>query len=163
MEVECPRHWQPAPRSDCSHGWQIQTTQPWAPTQKGRRVRRVVGGTTQKLCLNVEWRYNKHKGSTHMWTTEDHWLHRLTSTSSVHALVLVNKQTQQNARELRPLMDALAQVPHKTPLSMKERWHWRVCWCVCITIPQTLKGTQMLFVANYIKLDWAALKTMKSE
>jgi len=38
----------------------------------------------------------------------------------VHALVLVNKQTQQNARELRPLMDALAQVPHKTPLGTKE-------------------------------------------
>ena len=41
MEVECPQtsrsfhYWQPAPRWDCPHGWQILATQPWAPTQKG--------------------------------------------------------------------------------------------------------------------------------
>ena len=29
---------QPAPRWDCFHSWQILATQPWAPTQKGRRV-----------------------------------------------------------------------------------------------------------------------------
>jgi len=27
--------------------------------------------TTQKLCSNVEWCHNKHKGSTCMWTTGD--------------------------------------------------------------------------------------------
>ena len=27
-------YWQPAPRWDCSHGWQIMATQPWAPMQK---------------------------------------------------------------------------------------------------------------------------------
>ena len=31
-------YWQPAPWWDCYHGWQILATQPWAPTQKGRRA-----------------------------------------------------------------------------------------------------------------------------
>ena len=27
--------------------------------------------TIQKLCSNVEWRHNKHEGSTRMWVIED--------------------------------------------------------------------------------------------
>ena len=56
---------------------------------------RVVGGeTTQKLWSNAERRYNKHEGSMRMCTTEDHWLHRLASASSRHALVQVQKWTR---------------------------------------------------------------------
>ena len=106
--------WQPASRWDCSHGWQILATQPWAPKQKGRRVL----GTIQKLCLNAEWRYSKHEGSISMWTREDHWLQRLTNASSKHALVQMHERTQQHARESRPLTEALAQIPNKTSLSM---------------------------------------------
>ena len=58
----------------------------------------------------------KHQGSTLMWTTEDRRPHRLANTSSKDALVQVHKRTQQNARERRPLTDALAQVSHKTLL-----------------------------------------------
>ena len=51
-----------------------------------------------------------------MWTTEDHGLHRFTNAGSKHALAQVHGRTQQNARERRPLTDALAKVPQKTPL-----------------------------------------------
>ena len=47
-------------------------------------------------------------------------LHRLTNATSKHALVQVHEQTQQNAREPRPLTNALAQVPHKTLLGTRE-------------------------------------------
>ena len=46
-------------------------------------------------------------------------LHRLTNASSMHALGQVHEQTQDSAREHRPLLDTLAQVPNKTPLGMK--------------------------------------------
>ena len=48
--------------------------------------------------------------------------YRVTNTSSEHALALVHKQTQQKARECKPLMHALAQVPHKTLLGMRGHW-----------------------------------------
>ena len=92
-----------------------------------------------------------------MWTTDDRWLHRLTNADSMHALAQVHEQTTQNAREHRPLPHALAQVPHKTPLGMKERWHRWMHWRMCITIPQTLEGTQPLFVVNSVKLHLTAL------
>ena len=41
--------------------------------------------------------------------------------NSMHALVQMHERTQQNSdREHRPLLDELAQVPHKTPLGTKE-------------------------------------------
>lgn len=55
-----------------------------------------------------------------MWTTEDGRLHKFTNANSTHALAQVHEQTQQNTRERRPQQDALAQVPHKTPLGMKK-------------------------------------------
>lgn len=91
-----------------------------------------------------------------MWTTEDHWLHRLTNASSKHALVQVHERAQQNAREHRPLTGALAQVPRKTPLGVKKHWRRQMHWDMCITIPQTLMGTQTLFVVNCIKLHLTA-------
>ena len=87
-----------------------------------------------------------HQGSTRMWTTEDRWLHRLTNASSKHALMQVHKQTQQNAREHRTLTDVQAQAPYKILLGTGESW--RMHWRMCVTILQTLKGTQMLFVVT---------------
>ena len=98
------------------------------------------GGTIQKLCSNVEWCHNKHEGSTRMWAIEDRWLHRLTNAGSTHALVCVHEQTTLNARERRPLPHALAHVPHKTPLDMKEHWHRWMHWRMCLTNLPTLKG-----------------------
>ena len=57
--------------------------------------------------------------------------------------------------------DALAQVPYQTQLGMKECWHSRTHWCVCITILQTLKGTQTLIV-NSVKLHLTALKEISA-
>ena len=168
MEVECPRHtgastissqlldetapiagksWQPSHETPCRR--EEGHPSHWYSIYSGKKGK---GGMTQKLCLNVEWRYNKHKGSTDMWTTEDHWLHRFTNVGSMHALAQVHEQTVQNARECRPLAHALAQVPHKTLLGLKEHWHRWMHRCVCITIPQTLEGTQPLFVVNSVKL-----------
>ena len=31
-------YWLPAPRWECSHGWQLLASQPWAPMPKGRRA-----------------------------------------------------------------------------------------------------------------------------
>ena len=95
-----------------------------------------------------------------MWTTEDGRMHRFTNANSTHALAQVHEQTQQNTRERRPLQDALTQVPHKTLLGTKKCWHRRMHWCVCITIPHTLKGTQRLFVVNSDKLNLTALIIM---
>lgn len=90
------------------------------------------------LWTNAEWQYNKHKGSICMGTTEDHWMHRVSNTSSKHVLAQLHEQKKQNAREYRSLTDALAQVPHKTVLHMKECWLVRMHWCVCIIILKTL-------------------------
>jgi len=60
-------------------------------------------------------------------------------------------------KECIPLTDALAQVPHKTPLGMKESCHRQMQWHVCITIPQTLKGTQTPFVVNSVQLHLTAV------
>ena len=122
-------------------------------TRKGGWV-----GTAQKLCPSTEWRDNKHKGSACMWTTEDCCLHRLTNTSSRHALAQEHEHTQKNARECRPL----PQVPHKTLLGMKECWMRQMLWNMCITIPQTLKGTQMLSVVNSVK-DLTASKNVREK
>ena len=94
-----------------------------------------------------------------MWTTEDCWLHRFTNVGSTHALAHVHEQTTQNARGRRLLPHVLAQVPHKTPLDMKERWHRWMHWGVCLTNPQTLEGTQPLFVVNSVKLHLTACTT----
>ena len=64
------------------------------------------------------------------WTTEDCQLHRLTDASSKHALAQRQEQTQQNARECRPLTDALVQVLHKTPL-VQRNVDINVCTGVC--------------------------------
>ena len=158
MQVECPRH----PGASTIGSQLLDETAPmagksWQPSHEPPRRReegypshwysiysgkmgKGSGGTIQKLCLNVEWRHNKHKGSTCMWTTEDSWLHRLTNASSKHALAQMYEWAQQNAQECRPLTNALAQVPHRTLLRA-----WRnvdMHWHVCITILQTLKGTQ---------------------
>ena len=110
------------------------------------------GGNNPKTLLEVERRYNKHNGTTHMWITEDLWLHRLTNAgNSKHALAQMHARTQQNAGERRPLTNARAQVPHKTPLCTKESWHKRMHWHVCITIPQTL------FVVNKRSLQLTPL------
>lgn len=118
------------------------------------------GWRTQKLCLNKEQHYNKRKGSTRMCTTEDRWLHRFTKAGSTYTLTKVHEQTMQNARRCRPLQHTMAQVPHKTPLSMKELWHWWTHGHVCITIPQALEGTQPLFVANFVKLHLLITATL---
>ena len=129
----------------------------WCSIYSGEKGKGRRGETTQKLCSNVESRYNKHEGSTHMWTTEDRWPHRLTNAGSMDALAHMHEQTMLNARERRPPLHALVQVPHKTTLNMKERWHGWMHWCVCITNPQTLEGTQLLFVVNSVKLHLTAL------
>ena len=117
--------------------------------KKGR-----VGGYNQETTLKEWWRDNKHDGPTALWTTEDCWLHRLINTSSKHALGQVHKWTLQNARESRPLTDALAQVPHKKLLGMKELWNRRRHWCVCKRILQTFfvvnKCSLLLTLLNYI-------------
>ena len=46
--------------------------------------------------------------------------------------------------EHRPLTDALVQVPHKIQLGTREHRHMGMHWGMCITIPHTVKGTQML-------------------
>ena len=79
------------------------------------------GGQPKNYAQTQNIAKNKHKGSMCMWTTEDHWLHRLTTASSKHALVVqVHERTQQNAKEHRPLPDALVPVPLKTLLGTKE-------------------------------------------
>ena len=94
-----------------------------------------------------------------MWTTEDCWLHMLTNDSSKHTLAQVQKPTQQNERVRRPLMDALVQVPHKTPLGTKEHWHREMQWHACKTILQTLKGNTYAFLfVNSVKLHLTAFK-----
>ena len=99
-------YWQPTPRWNCSHGWQIVATQPWAPVQKGTHhtdnivIRWKLG--RGGLWTNAEWQYNKHKGSICMGTTEDHWMHRVSNTSSKHVLAQLHEQKKQNAREWDP-------------------------------------------------------------
>ena len=137
MEVECPRH----PRASTIGSQLLDETAPiagksWQPSHEPPCIRekghpshwydiysgkkgKDRGRTTWKLCSNVEWHYNKHEGSTCMWTTEDCWLHRLTNAGSTHALAQVHEQTTQSARECRPLLHALAKVPKK------YHWAWR--------------------------------------
>ena len=59
---------------------------------------------------------------------------------------------QENAN---PILDTLGQVRYKTLLGMKECW--QIHWHMCITILQTLKETQTLFVVDSVKLHSTAL------
>ena len=52
----------------------------------------------------------RKQGSTPMWTTKDHQLHRPINAGYKHALAQRHERTRQNAREPRPLMNAPAHV-----------------------------------------------------
>ena len=148
---------------NCKRQLQILTTQPWVPTTIGKKgtchtdiiymVDTTVGRGEQSRNSYYAWRQNGITSKA--WETrEERWLHRLTNASSNHALTQVNKQTQPNTRECRPLMDALVKACYKTPLGTGECRHTcrRMHRHVCITILQTLKGTQTVFVVNSVRL-----------
>ena len=139
MEVECFRH----PGASTIGSQSLNETAPmagksWPPSLEPLCRREVGcashwyniyngnmrGGDNPESMLEGRIVLQQTRGI--YWTTEDHWLHRLICTSSKHALVQVHEQTQQNTRECRSLTDTLVQVPHETPLGMKEHWqrHW---------------------------------------
>ena len=113
------------------------------------------GGATQKLRSKAERCYNEHMRDPCAYgqcKTPD-WKVLPTLAQSMHWRRCMN-ECSKNARECRLLMDVLVQVPHKTPLGIREHWYRRMLWCMCITILWTLKGTQTLFVVNSVKLHY---------
>ena len=146
---------------NCKRQLQILATQPWVPTTVGKKgtchtdiiymVETRVGRGEQPIETMLEGRTALHRK--HEWQEKNAdctGLPMLAQTTHWHRWT--NKQTQQNKRECRPLLDALVQVCHKTPLGHGECRHSWMHWHLYITILQTLKGTQMLFVVNSVKL-----------
>ena len=147
MEVECSRH----PGASTIGTQLLDETAPmagksWQPSHALPCRRAPVALTTHTVETregegDSEWMQNGTTTNTRdprALKTEDHWLHRLSNTSSKRPLAQLHEWKQQNARERRSLTNALAQVPHKTLLCMKGCWYGWMHWCVCIIILHTL-------------------------
>jgi len=96
-------------------------------------------GTTQRLCWNAEWCYNKYEGST------DNRRPLTVQAYQCKLKACTGASARTNAGKCNGTQ-TLDGCTHKTLLGMKEHWQRWMHWHVYITIAQTL------FVVNKINV-----------
>ena len=134
MEVECPRHPRaPTIDSQLLHETASMVGKSWPPSREplSRRVERPrhtdtiytveTRGGEREQPRNYARRQNG--ATTNMRDPRTCGQQKTADCTGLLTLALaqVHERTQQNGRDRRLLTDALAQVPHKTPLGTRER------------------------------------------
>lgn len=108
----------------------------------------------RRMALQQTWEIHTHVDNRRWQTVQVYQcqLNACTSTST-----WTNTAKYKGAQTPAGCADTSAS---QNPACTKKCWHRRMHWCVCITIPHTLEGTQRLFVVNSDKLNLTALIIM---
>ena len=157
----CPmagKSWQPSHESPCR--WEEGHPSNWYDTQwKQRRVGWVEQPRNYAQTQNSPTKNMRNLCTCDKRTplTAQAFQYYSIYCISKHALGQVQEHTEKNTWERRPLKDALAQVPYKTPLGTKACWHRQMDNNDCRPL-RDHKYSLLLTPLNYI---WLHLKQIQ--